>query len=325
MTAAELGAPESERWEQIRRGSPALSSPFFDPEFTRAVGAVRRDLRVGVLPDGAGFFPFQVSRLGAARPVGGKLSDYHGVVVAPGFEWEPRALLGGCGLRSFAFNHLIASQEPFRPFVRELASSPVADLDAAEPIGSSSQATRKRRRLAKRAPLRFELHSPGVLGTLLAWKSAQYARTGAYDLFARAWVVEVLERLVAGPLGLLSALWSGDELVAAHLGLRSGRVVHWWFPAYDPAFARDSPGLVLLAELLDAAGEAGIGLLDFGKGEEDYKAWFSNRAISLGIGHVEADRFSELRTGAARVAWRYALRSPVRRQALAARRALDFR
>jgi hypothetical protein len=100
--------------------------------------------------------------------------------------------------------------------------------------------------------------------------------------------------------------------------------VHWWFPAYDPAFARDSPGLVLLAELLGAADEAGIGLLDFGKGDEDYKAWFSNRTIPLGIGHVESDRLTELRTGAARVAWRYALRSPVRDHALAARRRLDF-
>ena len=323
-TAAELGAPESERWERIRRGSPALSSPFFHVEFTRAVGAVRPDVRIGVLGDG-GFFPFQVSRTRAGRPVGGKLSDYHGVVVGPDVAWEPRELLRACGLRSYAFNHLIASQAPFRPFVRELDVSPVADLDAAQPVGSPSQPERKRKRLARRAPLRFELHSPGALGTLLAWKSAQYRRTGAYDAFSHGWVVEVLERVVASPIGLLSALWSGDDLVAVHLGMRSGRVLHWWFPAYDPAFARHSPGLVLLRELLDAAPAEGIGLLDFGKGDEDYKSWFANREIELGIGHVEAGRITELRAGAARVAWRRALRSPLRRPALAARRRLDFR
>jgi CelD/BcsL family acetyltransferase involved in cellulose biosynthesis len=322
-TAAELGAPESERWERIRRGSPALAGPFFDLEFTRAVGAVRRDVRVGVTD--WGFFPFQASRLGAGRPVGLKLSDHHGVVAAPDAAWDARELLRGCGLRSYAFNHLLASQEPFRPFVRELSSSPVADLDADAPVGAPSQPARKRRRLARRAPLRFELHAPTLLPTVLAWKSAQYRRTGAYDAFSHGWVVEVLERLVASPIGLLSALWSGDDLIAVHLGLRSGRVLHWWFPAYDPAFARDSPGLVLLLELLDAAPAAGIGLLDFGKGDEDYKAWFSNGAIELGTGHVETDRLTELRTGAARVAWRRALNSPARRTALAARRRLDFR
>jgi CelD/BcsL family acetyltransferase involved in cellulose biosynthesis len=289
------------------------------------VGAVRRDVRVGVLPDGAGFFPFQVGGIGAGRPVGGKLSDYHGVIVAAEASWEPRALLRGCGLRSYAFNHLVAAQEPFRPYVRERASSPVADLEADEPIGSPSQPARKRRRLAKRAPLRFELHDPSALGTLLTWKSAQYGRTGAFDVFSRQWVVDVIERLVAGPLGLLSTLRSGDDLVAAHLGLRSGRVVHWWFPAYDPAFARDSPGLVLLLELLDATPAAGIGLVDFGKGDEEYKAWFANGAVPLGIGHVETDRFTELRTGAARVAWRHALRTPLRGPALTARRHIDFR
>jgi CelD/BcsL family acetyltransferase involved in cellulose biosynthesis len=321
-TAAELGAPESERWERIRRGSAALASPFFDIEFTRAVGEVRRDVRIGVAE--FGFFGFEVSRLGAGRPVGLKLSDYHGVVAAPEAEWEPRALLRGVGLRSYAFNHLPAAQAPFRPFVRELATSPVADLEADAPIGAPSQPARKRRRLARRAPLRFELHDPGSLPVVLAWKSAQYHRTGAFDVFSRPWVVEVVERLVAGPLGLLSTLRSGDELIAAHLGLRSGRVAHWWFPAYDPAFARDSPGVVLLLELLEAGPAAGITMLDFGKGDEDYKAWFANGAVDLGVGHVEADRFSELRTGAARVAWRYALRSPVRDHARAARRRLDF-
>ena len=30
----------------------------------------------------------------------------------------------------------------------------------------------------------------------------------------------------------------GERLVAAHLGMRSRTVWHYWFPAYDPAFAK---------------------------------------------------------------------------------------
>ena len=337
-TLAELGAVERARWEEIRRGDPALASPFFAFDFAAAVAAVRRDVRVGVLRGRGGgpivgFFPFQVSRVGAGRPVGGKLSDYHGVIVEPGVSWDVRALLKGCGLRSLRFNHLIGSQRQFRPHFASVAASPVVDLDdpAKPPPGSPSQADRKRRRLERRAPLRLELRSAsaGALRTLLEWKSSQYARTGAFDAVARPWVAELLERLRQTRTeffeGMLCCLWCGDELVAAHFGLRSGRVLHWWFPAYDAAFARDSPGLVQIRMLLDAAPAEGIGVLDFGKGDEDYKTAFANGAIEVGIGAVETDRFSAARAAAARAAWDRVLRSRLYRPANHVRRRLDFR
>jgi CelD/BcsL family acetyltransferase involved in cellulose biosynthesis len=329
-TVAELGEVERARWEEVRASDPTLSSPFFAFDFTAAVAAVRRDVRVGVLrgPGGvvSGFLPFQVSRTGAGRPVGGKLSDYHGVIAAPQLEWSAPEVLRGCGLRSFAFNHLIASQRPFRPYFASVASSPVVDF-AAGPFGSPSQAERKRQRLERRAVLRLELRddSTAALRSLVAWKSAQYRRTGAFDAMTRPWVVEVLERLHASSIGMLSCVYADDVLIAAHLGLRSGPVLHWWFPAYDVAFARDSPGLVQLRMLLDAAPADGIGVLDFGKGDEDYKAAFANAAIEIGVGVVETDRFSALRAGAARAAWRRALYSRLYRPTNWARKRLDWR
>jgi CelD/BcsL family acetyltransferase involved in cellulose biosynthesis len=335
-TFAELGAPERERWEEIRRGEPALSSPFFSFDFAAAVAAVRRDVRVGVLRGSgggvAGFFPFQFSRTGVGRPVGGKLSDYHGVIVGPEVEWDACEVLRRCGLRSFAFSHLIGSQRPFRPYFKALAASPVVVLD--DPAGPAprppGQAERKRRRLERRATLRLDAEgSPDALHTLLVWKSSQYRRTGAFDTLSRPWVVELLERLHATKTsaleGALSCLWADDVLIAAHLGLRSGRVLHWWFPGYDAALARDSPGLVHLSLLLGAAPEDGIGLVDFGKGDEAYKGWFANGSVELGIGSVETSRLAALRAGAARVAWRRALHSPLHHVADARRKRLDFR
>ena len=46
----------------------------------------------------------------------------------PGFEWTPRELLRGCGLAVFAFDHLAAEQQPFRPYLAATAPSPVVDL-----------------------------------------------------------------------------------------------------------------------------------------------------------------------------------------------------
>ena len=37
--------------------------------------------------------------------------------------------------------------------------------------------------------------------------------------------------------GMLSAVYAGPHLVAAHFGLRAGPVLHWWFPVYDPNFS----------------------------------------------------------------------------------------
>jgi CelD/BcsL family acetyltransferase involved in cellulose biosynthesis len=335
-TFAEIGAPERERWEEVRRGEPALSSPFFSFDFAAAVAAVRPDVRVGVLRGSggvvAGFFPFQVSRTGVGRPVGGKLSDYHGVVIGREVEWDAREVLRKCGLRSFAFGHLIGSQRPFRPYFKALAASPVVELDdpaspAPRPPG---QAKRQRRRLERRATLRLDAEgSADALRTLLAWKSSQYRTTGAFDTVSRPWVVELLERLHATKTsaleGALSCLYADDALIAAHFGLRSGRVLHWWFPGYDTAFARDSPGLVHLSLVLGAAPEDGIGLVDFGKGDEAYKGWFANGSVELGIGSVEMSRLAALRAGAARVAWRRALSGPLHRIAYPLRKRLDFR
>jgi CelD/BcsL family acetyltransferase involved in cellulose biosynthesis len=334
--AAELGASERDRWEAIRAQDPALASPFFAFDYTAAVASVRRDVHVAVLRDAGeivGFLPFQRALGGAGRPVGGKLTDYQGAIVAPGLGWDVRSVLRGAGLRSLRFDHLIASQRPFRPYFSSVASSPVVDLDdpAKPPPGAPSQAARKRKRLERRSVLRFTRSeaSGDALRTLMGWKAAQYRRTGAFDAMGRPWVRDVLERLHAtrtdALAGELACLYADDELLAAHFGLRSGRVLHWWFPAYDAAFARDSPGLVLLRLLLDDAPEAGIGLLDFGKGEEDYKASFANDAIELGVGVAEADRFSAWRGAASRAAWGRALRSRLYRPVNHLRKRLDFR
>ena len=47
------------------------------------------------------------------------------------------------------------------------------------------------------------------------------------------------------------------HLLAAHFGIRSGAVLHWWFPVYDPEFAALAPGWILLRELVAGRARAG--------------------------------------------------------------------
>lgn len=63
-----------------------------------------------------GFFPFQIVSRSSARPVGGPLSDYHGLILDEVFEIDARHLLRLSGLKSWEFNHLVASQRTFQPY-----------------------------------------------------------------------------------------------------------------------------------------------------------------------------------------------------------------
>ena len=74
IPAEQLTPEHVAAWADIQRAEAALDSPYFRPEFTQAVAAVRGDVEVGVLEEGGepvGFFPFQRGRGNVARPVGG--------------------------------------------------------------------------------------------------------------------------------------------------------------------------------------------------------------------------------------------------------------
>jgi hypothetical protein len=75
-----------------------------------------------------GFFPFEKRRFGMGVPISGWLSPCHGLIHAPGAEWDPQELLRGCRLASWKFDNLIPAQKPFTPFHACIDPAPVIDL-----------------------------------------------------------------------------------------------------------------------------------------------------------------------------------------------------
>ena len=126
---------------------------------------------------------------------------------------------------------------------------------------------------------------------VLRWKSDQYRRSNLTDVFGVAWTRELLERIArqeaAGFAGLCSVLRAGDRVVAAHLGMRSRDVLHYWFPAYDPEYAKFSTGIILLLRIAQAAAPLGIRAIDLGKGDAQYKERLMTGAVELHEGYVE--------------------------------------
>ncbi len=294
---------QSQSWES---GGQALANPFLAPQFTEAVGRFRRDVRIAVISERgepAAFFPFERSALGVGRAVGLGLSDCQGLVHRPGFRWDAGELLRACGLAVWEFDHLVGGQPPFEAGATGSFPSPVMDVDRgyeaylAHLRGHAPKFTRttlaKERKLGREAGEVSYVHDerdPAVLRRLMAWKSAQYRRTGRSDRFARPWIVQLVEHLLNSRdetfAGVLSVLSAGGRPVAAHFGLRSDRVLACWFPAYDPAFAKYSPGLVLHLRMAEGAAAEGLSYLDLGRGEKDYKESLKTRELTVHEGWV---------------------------------------
>ncbi|CAL9472362.1 GNAT family N-acetyltransferase [Streptomyces sp. enrichment culture] len=287
----ELGEGERERWRELRAATDAPRNPFMEPEFTTAVGRVRPQARVAVLYAGArpaGFLPYERGAWGQGRAIGFGVSDCQGAVLDPGHAPQTGELLRACSVSSFAFDNLEAGQELFVPYAAEEHATYVIDVEKGYETYESVLRTQspkflrttlaKERRLGRQVgPVRFvfDERDPAALRTLMDWKSAQYRRTGRRDRFAREWITRLVGRLAGTRApqctGTLSVLYAGDRPVAAHFGLRSASVLACWFPAYDPEFAKYSPGLVLHLRMAEAAAAEGIGTLDLGRGPAEYK------------------------------------------------------
>jgi CelD/BcsL family acetyltransferase involved in cellulose biosynthesis len=300
---AELGPGEIAAWHRLQRQSEVQASPFLCPEFAVAVGECNPSARVAVLADGgqlAGFFPFE-------------------------------QLLRACGLSEWQFDHLVEGQLSFAPYVTMVSPSPVIDLaDGFGAYAGQLQArspqfcrdtARKARKLERElGELRLEADSrdSAELRALMAWKSDQYRRNGWVDVFDRQWIAELVERLFAtrGATfgGLLSVLYAGDKPVAAHFGLRAGRVLAHWFPAYDAQLARHSPGLIQHLRMAEQTSALGVELIDMGTGTERYKQTLRSRDLMVAEGVVTrgpvAAGAHRLRAAGARWARQQARRHP---------------
>lgn len=282
------------------------ASPFFRPEYTLAVAAVRDSVDVCVIRrgrDAVGFFPFERIGKGIGRPVGGSMSNFQGVICAPDAPWDAVALARAAKLTTLKFHHQVQSQPQFDAFTTQRASSPIIDIaggwdaylalrrDAG--VSSFNALPRKMRKLERDlGALRFEPHTskPLVFEKLVEWKRAQYERTNARGSMQHDWALDVLRRLMlvqeAGFAGTLSSLYAGERLIAAHAGMRSATAWHYWYPAYDPSLSQHSPGLVLMHEMCRWAAGAGLQRIDLGPGEGAHKDLFATSETRVGVGQV---------------------------------------
>jgi len=299
-----------ERWVAMLDACSPDVGGFLHPEFVGAVSAVRDDIEVGVLEDAdgevLGFLPFQRGRWGIARPVAGRLCDQSGAVLRPGATWSPREFARAVDLRAIRLANAPTTDSALGPYQQRPKKILGLDLSSGfeayreEILASGSRFMRQiegRIRKAERlaGPMRFvwQTEDDSVLETLLGWKAAQRRQTRTPDVFDLPWARALLERLRhqkgQGFEGVLSALYFGDTLAAAHFGIRTSTVLQYWVPGYYGGLNRYSPGLACLMAVAREASSRGIVRIDLGVGEQHFKLRAANAFREVATATVRSD------------------------------------
>lgn len=306
VTVDALSARQRAAWTAMRTENFALASPYFAVEFAEVMAAARADTRVlAVSRNGspAAFLPLHMSRSGVARPIGGPLGDHHGLITdTPDLDLEP--VLGDAGFGLLAFHGALADQTAF---LRHCEAPPeiswVADLsrgfdafmgDCTTADAKAMRNIRARQRkldaLDAEVVFRIDDRRPDALATLLAAKRDQYHRTRALDVFSVPWTRAVIDDLFRrndpALAGVLSTLEIDGTLAAAHFGMRSQSVLHYWFPVFWPEHARLGPGLSLFLAMARQLSDDGITAIHLGPGEYDFKRRLSNAGFGVVSGQI---------------------------------------
>ena len=312
----ELTVEQIDAWSSLRRRRRDLASPFFTPGFARLMSRHRDDVEVGIISrDGkpVGFFPFHRLAGDVAGSIGGSLSSMQGLIAAPDLDVSAVKLLDACRLRAWRFDHLLTGQAAFATYHDEVDPSYFMDLrvgfDAYAAArreagsGALTHAARKRRKIARDAgdvQLDWSNTSQAAFETFCDWKRGQLDQQGFVNTFRQPWCIRLFEEArrfrdtdrdgAEEVRGQLTTLLAGGELVAACLSFQSGDIYDASIPAYNPAYSRYSPGLLLHSEMAQRAAEAGIARIDLGRGDNQLKTSLATGSEPLAIGAVDRRR-----------------------------------
>jgi CelD/BcsL family acetyltransferase involved in cellulose biosynthesis len=293
VPAGKLAHSDRVRWRQwLYQDADLPPSPFLTAEYAEHAHAIVPGGEVARIERGGstvGFWAFQ-RRGGAIQPLGAPLTDYQGVVSSPEVASDIGTLIGAAGANRYCFTGLNLPGPPRGQVVNRTPM--IADLRGGFEAyyARRSKLFRKyfndKRRLIRQfegeiGPATFTWHDddPLALKWLLDRKRAQFRETAQYDIFSCGWTERLLRRLVDVRTprfgGSISTMRAQGKLIAAVYTLRAGPACHIWFPAYDPAHGRFSPGALSMLNLLRLAADEGVEFVDFGLEGDQYKRYFA--------------------------------------------------
>lgn len=314
----ELTETDRVLWTTFQALDPSLSSPYFSYGYYDAVEAARPGIRVlRFFVDGrpAAYWPFRKGPFGTARPVAGSLDDLHGIIAHQSVALEldqvaVRKHLGGYAFSAVPYQqsrHGIRGQTGHGNQVMDLSQGFKAwcATRGADSANFRRQWRKSQTLLADPAvEVRHDSIDMCSFDRMVELKREAYARAGHFDLFQLPWPRQLLLNLMKSSdlnaRGMLSTLSIGGTVAAMAYCMRSASVLHYWFPSYEPRFAKQQPGLALLFSLAEWAEGAPIREIHLGLGDTQYKRHMASwmmpvRAGALALSPAQhvATRFTE--------------------------------
>ncbi len=305
----DLTPDDAAQWRRLAAAHADTASPFLGPDWPRLVarcgGPDARRARILVIRDGAEAVGFMAARIGpfSARAVGAPFSDYQGVVLKPGLDLTPRQIVQALKIQRLDLNNTPLSSPFFAAGLKGADESLVIDLSegyeayaaqrrsaGTDILQDSAKKRRKMQREHGEVVFTPMVRDPAVLDLLFDWKRRQYGLTRQTDVLAPDWTRAMLHRLLASEdphLGAaLFTLHAGGKLAAAHLAMRGPDRLHAWIIAHDDAFARYSPGCVLICDIIQWGPPQGFIEMDLGPGDFSFKRRLANQKRPVGYGYV---------------------------------------
>lgn len=152
------------------------------------------------------------------------------------------------------------------------------DLDACIPKGRRRKLRMARHRAARRG-LTLVSVGAGELDAFLAdlirlhglrWEARGESGLLADDRLA-LFLVDTARNFVPAGLARLYAVRIGGETVGAYYGFRHGAGAYAYFSGFDPAYAHESPGAILVGHAIEEAVREGAAEFHLLRGRESYK------------------------------------------------------
>ena len=243
------------------------------------------------------------------------MCDYQAFIAPVGYPIVVSDLLRQWKLGTWTFESLVAPAEILsqtttlvstvsrRAVLREGYAEYLTEMAR---MGKSMRKIKTQLRLLNRdhGEVRFvsDCRDDAVLWAIFDWEAQRFNAGKSIALWVRSAIEALYGTRTADFAGMLSALYAGDRLVAAHFGIRSDGTLYYWFPAFNPEFAKYTPGGLLICFLLQHLAANTLDVLDFGPGGENYKEYFNNSTIPVHRGFVELPSILNL----GRATWRHA-------------------
>lgn len=302
---AGIGADWQRLWERCPDATPFQSPDWllpwwsaFAPGELMTIAIVRGDRLIGLAP----LYFEEGPRGGRLLPLGISVSDYIDVLIEPGLEapvgqvlslvleQEPR-------WHTFELNELPPNATALRLdgigacTVRQELSSPcpVLTLDErtngvanALPPSKRRKLRMARHRAERRGEIAFvdadETTAESLFETLVGLHSARWRSRDQPGVLAdprvRAFHRQVVARLAPRGIARLHALRIGGETVAVYYGFEDRGRAYAYLSGFDPSFANESPGSLLLEHVIAESRRRGVGEFHFLRGGEHHKyAW----------------------------------------------------